>query len=131
MAEGATKGRLHLGTDFCEAPGGQSDQARLERLRAGMDGISGLSELFKALSDETRCKIVYLLSNEELCVCDIAELVGQSPPAVSHHLRFLRWLRLVKHRKEGKRVYYSLDDHHVVDIILEALQHMRELNGSD
>ncbi|MEE8440640.1 MAG: metalloregulator ArsR/SmtB family transcription factor, partial [Spirochaetia bacterium] len=67
--------------------------------------VSGLSELFRALSDETRTKILYLLSEQELCVCDLAHLLETSLPAVSHHLRLLKIMRLVKSRKEGKQVF--------------------------
>ncbi|NLW08092.1 MAG: winged helix-turn-helix transcriptional regulator [Clostridia bacterium] len=88
--------------------------------------VAGLSELFKVLSDETRTKILYLLSLKELCVCDIAGILEMSLPAISHHLRLLRTLRLVKHRREGKMVYYSLDDEHILHLIREALEHFAE-----
>lgn len=94
-----------------------------ERLREMIMEASGLSELFRALSDETRTKIVYLLSEQELCVCDIAHLLDASLPAVSHHLRLLKIMRLVKSRKEGKQVFYSLDDGHVLSLIRVAQEH--------
>ncbi|SHJ34760.1 transcriptional regulator, ArsR family [Desulfofundulus thermosubterraneus DSM 16057] len=88
--------------------------------------VAGLSELFKVLGDETRTKILYLLSYRELCVCDLAEILEMSLPAVSHHLRLLKAMRLVKYRREGKMVYYSLDDDHIVNLIREAQAHFAE-----
>lgn len=87
--------------------------------------ILNLSELFKALCDTTRVKILYALSINELCVCDIAEIVETSQSAVSHQLRVLRTMRLVKYRKDGKSVYYSLNDQHVVDLFNQGLEHIR------
>ena len=94
-----------------------------DELRAMLLDVSGLSELFRALSDETRTKILYLLSSQELCVCDIAHLLDMSLPAVSHHLRLLKMLRLVRTRREGKQVFYSLDDDHVLTLIRVAREH--------
>lgn len=88
--------------------------------------VAGLSELFKVLGDETRTKILYLLSLKELCVCDIAGILEMSLPAISHHLRLLKALRLVKYRREGKMVFYSLDDKHIMNLIHEALEHFAE-----
>jgi DNA-binding transcriptional ArsR family regulator len=87
--------------------------------------VVDLSELFKALCDNTRIKILYALSLNELCVCDIANLIEMSQSAVSHQLRVLRNLRLVKYRKEGKSVYYSLNDQHVVNLFSQGLEHVR------
>lgn len=95
-------------------------------LESKLEEVAGLSELFKVLGDETRTKIIYLLAHRELCVCDIARLLGMSLPAVSHHLRLLKALRLVKHRRDGKVVYYSLDDNHIVNLIREAQEHFAE-----
>ncbi|MFS8572602.1 MAG: metalloregulator ArsR/SmtB family transcription factor [Clostridia bacterium] len=97
-----------------------------EALRARLLEVAGLSELFKALGDETRTRILYLLSLRELCVCDIAEIMEMSLPAVSHHLRLLKALRIVKYRREGKQVFYSLDDEHVVGLIRLAQEHFAE-----
>ncbi|RKX75404.1 MAG: transcriptional regulator [Spirochaetes bacterium] len=88
--------------------------------------VAGLSEIFKVLSDETRTKILYLLSDGELCVCDLADILTMSLPAVSHHLRLLRTMRLVKYRRDGKQAYYSLDDDHIVQLIRLAQQHFTE-----
>jgi len=88
--------------------------------------ITDLSEIFKVLGDPTRLKIVLALAKEELCVCDLATLVNLSVSAISHQLRLLRNLRLVKYRKSGKMVYYMLDDDHIESIINQALIHIRE-----
>lgn len=106
--------------DFCPSC------ERTRELKERILDVAGLSELFKVLGDETRTKIVYLLSKKELCVCDIAELLDMSLPAVSHHLRLLKALRLVKYRRDGRMVYYSLDDDHIVNLIREAQEHFAE-----
>ena len=83
-----------------------------------------LSETFRALADSTRAKIIYSLLQQELCVCDLAAVVGTSESAVSQHLRVLRNLRLVKARRDGKLVYYSLDDAHVRRLLDLSLTHL-------
>jgi ArsR family transcriptional regulator len=88
--------------------------------------VAGISELFKALSDETRTKILYLLAEGELCVCDIADALEMSLPAVSHHLRLLKTMRLVRYRKQGKQAFYRLDDEHVLNLIEVARAHYAE-----
>ena len=92
----------------------------------GESTMQHLSETFKVLGDTTRVKIIYSLSIEELCVCDIANLLGTSKSAVSHQLRILRNMRLVKNRKEGKMVFYSLDDSHINNLFSEGLRHVEE-----
>ncbi len=87
-----------------------------------------VAKIFKALSDDTRIKIAYALSIEsELCVCDVANIIGSSNATASHHLRLLRNLGLAKYRKEGKLVYYSLDDAHVKQLIKVAFEHQKEV----
>nr|WP_243137512.1 metalloregulator ArsR/SmtB family transcription factor [Desulfofundulus thermobenzoicus] len=95
-------------------------------MRARVLEVAGLSEIFKVLGDETRTKILYLLSHRELCVCDLATVLEMSLPAISHHLRLLKAFRLVKYRREGKMVYYSLDDEHILNMISEAQEHFAE-----
>jgi DNA-binding transcriptional ArsR family regulator len=90
------------------------------------DTLYNLGELFKALGDSTRMKIIYSLFENEICVCDIAEMLGMSQSAISHQLRVLKQARLVKHRKEGKTVYYSLDDEHVKEIFDQGFLHINE-----
>lgn len=115
----------HHAVDCCDQFDPASPDAK-EALRQKLVEVAGLSELFKALADETRIQILYLLSLKELCVCDIAEIMEMSLPAVSHHLRLLKMMRIVKYRREGKNVYYSLDDHHVLGLIQLALEHYAE-----
>ena len=81
---------------------------------------------FKILGDPTRVKILYALSQKELCVCDLAVLLGMTHSAVSHQLRLLRNTNLVKFRKEGKIVYYSLADEHVIKLIDMGIEHAKE-----
>src|SRR5690606_37434707 len=83
-----------------------------------------MAETFKALGDPTRIKIIYALLNRELCVHDICVILDMGQSAVSHQLRYLRNLRIVKRRKEGKTVFYSLDDSHIETIFLQTLQHI-------
>lgn len=85
-----------------------------------------LADLFKALGDSTRVRILHALSHSELCVCDLASLLGMSSSAVSHQLRVLRGQRIVKYRKEGKNVIYSLDDTHVAALMEQGLRHVVE-----
>jgi len=84
-----------------------------------------LAETFKVLGDRTRVSILQALSIRELCVCDLSTVLGMSSSAVSHQLRVLRDACLVKYRREGKMVYYSLDDEHIVNIFDQGLQHIR------
>lgn len=85
-----------------------------------------LAELFKVFGDTTRIKILWALAESEMCVCDIAILLNMTQSAVSHQLRILKHMRLVKYRKEGKIVYYSLDDEHVKQIFNQGLVHIDE-----
>ena len=90
------------------------------------ENIQELSEMFKLFADETRLRIICAILNTELCVCDLCELLNLSQSAVSHQLQLLRSSKLVKYRKEGKQVYYSLEDEHVESIIKLALAHTLE-----
>lgn len=85
-----------------------------------------LAELFKVFGDSTRIKILYALFEAELCVCDIAQLLGLTPAAVSHQLRVLKTSKLVKNRRDGKNVFYSLADDHVRRIIDQGMEHINE-----
>lgn len=88
--------------------------------------LADLADLFKVFGDSTRIKIIYALFEREMCVCDIAELLGMTQSAISHQLRVLKNSRLVKFKKEGKTVYYSLDDEHVNRIFDCGLSHIKE-----
>ena len=88
-----------------------------------------LAETFRVLGDPTRVRILHALSLEELCVCDIASLLGTTKSAVSHQLRLLRSLRVVKYRKDGRIVYYSLEDSHIANLLREGLSHITTSTG--
>ena len=90
------------------------------------DQLYDLAELFKVFGDSTRIRILYVLFESEMCVCDIAQLLNLSQSAVSHQLRLLKQSRLVKSRREGKTVFYSLADDHVRTIIDQGKEHIEE-----
>lgn len=111
---------------YCE--GHAIDEISLKGLGESLHGekeIYLLSSVFKALSDPNRLKIIYLLSKSSLCVCDIATILGMTQSSISHHLRVLRDTKLVKFKKEGKLVIYSLDDDHVLELFEQGLDHVK------
>ncbi|WP_394525827.1 ArsR/SmtB family transcription factor [Lacrimispora sp. JR3] len=85
-----------------------------------------LAEFYKVFGDPTRVKILYVLSQSEMCVCDIANLLGMGQSAISHQLRVLKQMRLVKFRREGKTVFYSLADGHIETILAQGMEHINE-----
>lgn len=102
----------------------------IEKVKGNMpkeDMLVDLAELFKVLGDPTRVKIIFILFKEEMCVCDIAESLSMTQSAISHQLRVLKQARLVKFRKEGKTVFYSLDDEHISKIFDCGLHHIEEM----
>ena len=110
----------------------QIDLTRVRRLRAALvdgDTVSSLADTFRALGDPTRVRILDALSHGELCVCDLAAVLSLSQSAVSHQLRLLRGLRLVRARRSGRMVFYALDDRHVTDLLGQGLRHVREAAG--
>ena len=114
--------------DTCEI--NYVNQEKVESVKEKMKTdktIQRLSETFKVLGDPTRVKIIFALSHEELCVCDIANLLGATNSAVSHQLRVLRNMRLVRYRRDGKMAYYSLDDNHIGNLFDEGLRHVAEM----
>jgi len=112
--------------DVCEVLHADPDAvAAARRAMLTEPVIAELADTFSALGDPTRVKILHALSQRELCVCDLASLLEMTPSAVSHQLRLLRHLRIVKHRREGRMVHYSLDDQHVVDLFQRGLEHVR------
>ena len=101
----------------------------VERAREGMpedEILYDLAELYKVFGDSTRIKILYALFEEELCVCDIASLLGMSASAISHQLRVLKQACLVRYRRDGKTIFYSLADDHVRSIIGQGMEHIGE-----
>ncbi|MBI1878209.1 MAG: winged helix-turn-helix transcriptional regulator [Chloroflexi bacterium] len=91
-----------------------------------LDGLAAthLADIFKALADPTRVRIISILLHTELCVCDLAATLGMTQSAVSHQLGLMRSMRLVKSRKEGRMVYYTLDDEHIRDLFVRGLEHV-------
>ena len=111
----------------CEAP--HLDPAGASSRRRALMGASTvevLAETFRVLGDPTRVRILDALSNGELCVCDIASLVAMSESAVSHQMRLLRTMRLVRHRRAGRQVFYAVDDNHILELLQLAGTHAQE-----
>lgn len=116
-----------FGNECCEC--GQVHEDVVKRVRQMTpedETLFDLAELFKVFGDTTRIKILYLLHESELCVCDIAQLLGMSQSAVSHQLRTLKNSRLVQFRRAGKTVFYSLADSHVHSILKQGMEHVTE-----
>ncbi|HIZ61698.1 MAG TPA: metalloregulator ArsR/SmtB family transcription factor [Candidatus Gemmiger avistercoris] len=111
-------------------PGPQPlDEQTLQRLQDDLPGdelLYDLAELFRVFGDSTRIKILYALFESELCVNDIAQVVGLSQSAVSHQLRLLKANKLVRFRRDGKTIYYALDDDHVRSMIALGMEHVEE-----
>lgn len=112
--------------DICETTCAHKDKVQnVKNNQLSSEEVLSLSEIFKAMGDPTRIRILQALSEEELCVCDLVEVLEMTQSAVSHQLRALRNLRLVKYRKEGKNVFYSLDDEHIINLFTQGLAHIR------
>lgn len=108
------------------------DPAAIKRIQDRMPAeemITDMAELFKILGDPTRAKILFALEKEELCVGDIAGLLGMSQSAISHQLRSLKQNRLLRARRDGKQVFYTLHDQHVSQLIDAAMEHILEMWG--
>jgi ArsR family transcriptional regulator, lead/cadmium/zinc/bismuth-responsive transcriptional repressor len=118
-----TDTRPDLAAPACDAP-----HRAAERKSAMMPSraVEALADTFRVLGDPTRVRILDALSAGELCVCDIASLVGISESAVSHQLRLLRGMRLVRPRRAGRLVYYAVDDQHILELLNQALTHVEE-----
>jgi len=116
--------------DVCEVTCVDGEKVKRVKESVSQQNTMAVSQIFKALSDDTRIKIALALSEEEeLCVCDVANIVGSTTATASHHLRLLRNLGLAKYRKEGKLVFYSLDDDHVKQLIQIAFEHQKEVKS--
>ncbi|MBQ6697095.1 MAG: winged helix-turn-helix transcriptional regulator [Lachnospiraceae bacterium] len=100
--------------------------AKVEETMPPEEELQDLAEFFKVFGDPTRLKILYVLLCSEMCVYDIANLVGMSQSAISHQLRTLKQMDLVKNRREGKTIFYSLADSHIVNILSQGLDHIEE-----
>lgn len=116
--------------DLCEERCIDLDRvARARGAQVAGEAVQALADVFRVLGDPTRLRIVEALSHEELCVCDIATLLGVSQSVVSHSLRALRQMRLVRYRRAGKIAYYALDDSHIATVFSQALAHVAEPRG--
>lgn len=104
-------------------------EEKVQRVQEGMpdeERIKELAEFYKVFGDATRVKILYVLLESEMCVCDLAALLRMTQSAISHQLRVLKQMKLVKNRREGKTVYYSLADGHIQNIISQGMEHIME-----
>jgi len=111
----------------CEAPHlDVRDSAARRRALLNPRTVEALADTFRVLGDPTRVRILDALSGGELCVCDIATLAGISESAVSHQLRLLRGMRLVRPRRAGRLVYYAVDDQHILELMKQAMTHVEE-----
>ena len=99
---------------------------RIKNVLPPDDSLQMLSDLFKVLGDLTRIKIISVLFESEMCVCDIAAVLDMSHSAISHQLRVLKQSRLVRYRRAGKSIYYSLDDDHISHIFHQGIDHIKE-----
>ena len=99
---------------------------RVTKVMPDEDQLMDLAEFFKIFGDSTRIKILYVLSQAEMCVCDIATLLQMGQSAISHQLRVLKQMRLVKFRRDGRTVFYSLADGHIKSIVNQGMEHIRE-----
>ena len=118
--------RLQYDTEVCEELCEHDQIVCLAKAEMLLDeDARQIAETFKILGDPTRVKILHALSRRELCVCDISAIVAMGQSAVSHQLRLLRGARLVKYRKEGKMVWYSLDDIHISLLLAQGVEHIQ------
>lgn len=118
--------------DICQEYSIHTRQVRLARAAlAAEDQVQRLADVFKALGDPTRVRIIQALAVGELCVCDLAEVLGMTQSAVSHQLRVLRGLAIVRNRRDGKEVFYSLDDEHVMHLLAQAWDHVKHTGGME
>ena len=117
----------HPETEFCTGDHWHDEAiCRVSGWMPPEEELAEMAELFKVFGDSTRIRILYLLSESELCVCDIAALLQLTQPAISYQLKMLKHSRLVKSRREGKTIFYSLADSHVGTIIGMAKEHLEE-----
>jgi DNA-binding transcriptional ArsR family regulator len=130
VASVPTRGRVEVAKDVADVDSCTAVHLAPSEARRGLlmspHAVEALAETFRVLGDPTRVRILDALSAGELCVCDIASLAGISESAVSHQLRLLRGMRLVRPRRSGRLVFYALDDHHIIELLKQALTHVEE-----
>lgn len=116
-----------LSDQLCAPPCVDTKGVREARSRMhSANAVDLLAETFAVLGDPTRLRIAHVISQRELCVCDIANVLSMSQSVVSHSLRALRQMRLVRHRREGRIAYYALDDEHIASLLREGFRHVTE-----
>jgi len=117
--------------DRCDVPCLHPETVRTARATLlPHEEARGLADIFSVLADPSRVRLLAALAERELCVCDLANVLGLRQSTVSHQLRLLRALRIVRFRKEGRVAYYALDDDHVTGLLAQALEHIREGAGA-
>lgn len=99
---------------------------KVQEMMPAEEKMKELADFYKVFGDATRIKILCVLLESEVCVCDLAEILGMTQSAISHQLRVLKQMKLVKNRREGKTVYYSLADDHILTIISQGMEHIAE-----
>ena len=113
--------------DLCEVKGASADAIReVRETLIGDRAAAALAATFSVLGDPTRVRLLDALARRELCVCELAELIGSSDSAVSHQLRLLRSLRLVRSRRSGRMIFYTLDDDHIRQLLDQSRRHVEE-----
>ncbi|MUG86923.1 metalloregulator ArsR/SmtB family transcription factor [Paenibacillus timonensis] len=116
--------------DTCEIFCYDEDKVNRVREKLSKNDFQDMAQIFKVLADHTRLKVAYALCDEdELCVCDVANIIGSTMATASHHLRLLRNMGIANYRKEGKLVFYSLGDEQLKQMIRLAIEHQREVVG--
>jgi ArsR family transcriptional regulator len=117
----------HEPLELCDYPHTHDEAVAVVRTRMpGEDTLYDLAELFRIFGDSTRIRILYALYEGELCVCDLAQLLGMTQSAVSHQLRILKQAQLIRARREGKTIFYSLADDHVATLLKQGMEHVLE-----
>ncbi|MCR8656994.1 ArsR/SmtB family transcription factor [Paenibacillus endoradicis] len=118
---------VRIAEDQCDDTclGTETNLSHLSDIKLDEKTAIDVADIFKALGDPTRVKLIHALLNNELCVHDLCVVLGMTQSAVSHQLRYLRDIRMVKRRKEGKTVFYSIDDDHVKEIFIQTLNHLQ------
>ncbi len=118
---------LYQHSEMCECDDVHTDVvAHVKEVMEDTEVLYALSDFFKVMSDSTRMRIMAVLDNEELCVCDLSAVLGMTKSAVSHQLKVLKDAQLVKFRRDGKNVYYTLKDDHVKTILEMGIEHIKE-----
>lgn len=118
---------IHTHSEVCECEHVHSDVvAHVREVMEDTEVLYALSDFLKVMSDSTRMRIMAALESDELCVCDLSEILGMTKSAISHQLKVLKDAKLVKFRRDGKNVYYTLKDDHVKTILEMGIQHIKE-----